>query len=377
MFEPARASKLVFRLAAALMAASALSACSSVPDWVDPTTWVSSSSDEPDTTATDNPSSDQTGPEGKTVAEASDKYPALADTPDKAPPTTSTDEQKEVSNGLVADRSQAQYSAEALRGGTEAAAAPPPPPGSEPAMPPPPASESTATASATPPPSQTAAAAPQTSSAMPGTLPSEAPPPPQQQVASATAPVTATAAPPAPAAAPPPAASYGPQMNPSDAALGFQPSHAPPLDPGVAQLISPSTRPHGRQVAVLAPASMSMAPAPIPSANGPAAAAVMFTQDATVLTDAARAQVRTAVDAFKAKGGQGYVRVVGHSSAGGKLAPERKMVVDLERSQARANAVARELIKQGVPASKVLVEAAGDTRSGADGERRADIFVQS
>ena len=63
--------------------------------------------------------------------------------------------------------------------------------------------------------------------------------------------------------------------------------------------------------------------------------------------------------------------------AGGKLAPERKMVVDLERSTARANAVARELIKQGIPASKVLVEAVGDTRSGADGERRADIFVQS
>lgn len=165
-------------------------------------------------------------------------------------------------------------------------------------------------------------------------------------------------------------------MNPSDAALGFQPSHAPPLDPGVAQLVSSPGRGRGRQVAAIAPASFSAPPA-VATSTGPATAVVIFGRDTTILNDEARAQVKNAAAAFRAGGGQGYIRVVGHSSASGKLSAERKMVVDLERSQARANAVARELIKQGVPAEKVLVEAVGDTRSGPDGERRADIFVQS
>jgi outer membrane protein OmpA-like peptidoglycan-associated protein len=160
-------------------------------------------------------------------------------------------------------------------------------------------------------------------------------------------------------------------MDASDVALGFQPSHAPPLDPSLAPVSLPG-RVRSRQVAAIAPSAIP----PAVAVGGPATAVVVFGQDTTVLNDEARAQVKSAAEAFRSKGGQGFIRVVGHSSAGGKLSAERKMVIDLERSQARANAVARELIKQGVPASKVLVEAVGDTRSGLDGERRADIFIQ-
>jgi outer membrane protein OmpA-like peptidoglycan-associated protein len=377
----ARASKLVFRLTALVFIAGAASACSSTPDWVDPTTWVSSGSDEPETTASDTSApAVPAGSEGKTVAEASDKYPVLADTPDKAPATASTDDQKQVANGLVADRTQAQYSAEALRAGTEPVAPPPPPPGAEPALPPPsetPAASAEAAPAASAP--QTAAAQPQTSTSMPGTLPSEgegAAPSPPPRVASATPPASRPAAPSppaAPASVPRPSPAPAVQMSSSDAALGFQPSHAPPLDPGIAQLMSSPSHARGRQLAAIAPAALPPAPA---APSGPATAVVVFAQDTTVLNDEGRTQVKNVAEAFR-KGGQGYIRVVGHSSAGGKLAPERKMVVDLERSQARANAVARELIKEGVPAGKVLVQAVGDTHSGTDGERRADIFVQS
>lgn len=157
-------------------------------------------------------------------------------------------------------------------------------------------------------------------------------------------------------------------MNASDAALGFRPSHAPALAPQV----SSSGYTRGAQVAAIAPSAIPLALAP----SGPATAVVVFGQETTVLNGEARAQVKSAAEAFKAEGGQGYVRVIGHSSTNGKLSAERKIVIDLERSQARANAVARELIKEGVPASKVLVEAVGDTHSGPDGERRADIFIQ-
>ena len=44
----------------------------------------------------------------------------------------------------------------------------------------------------------------------------------------------------------------------------------------------------------------------------------------------------------------------------------------VERSQALATAVARELIKEGVPPKQVLVDAVADE----GGERRAEIFLQ-
>jgi outer membrane protein OmpA-like peptidoglycan-associated protein len=88
------------------------------------------------------------------------------------------------------------------------------------------------------------------------------------------------------------------------------------------------------------------------------------------------AQVQSAIAAWRAKGGQGYVRIVGHAASGApKLPADRRMTQSLERSQACATAVARELIKQGVPADRVLVDA---TASLSDGEqRRAEIFLQS
>jgi outer membrane protein OmpA-like peptidoglycan-associated protein len=63
---------------------------------------------------------------------------------------------------------------------------------------------------------------------------------------------------------------------------------------------------------------------------------------------------------------------------------ERHLVVIFEKSQQRANSVAQELIRDGVPADKVLVEAVGDSQpvyyesmpKGEDGNRRAEIFLQ-
>jgi outer membrane protein OmpA-like peptidoglycan-associated protein len=58
--------------------------------------------------------------------------------------------------------------------------------------------------------------------------------------------------------------------------------------------------------------------------------------------------------------------------------------VIFEKSQKRANAVAQELIHEGIPADKVMIEAVGDSQpvyyesmpKGEDGNRRAEIFVQ-
>ena len=96
-------------------------------------------------------------------------------------------------------------------------------------------------------------------------------------------------------------------------------------------------------------------------------------------------QVRAAVERYKATGGHGYIRVVGHSASRTPNMPvERHLAIILKKSQERANAVAREIIREGVPAAKVLVDAVGDSQpiyyesmpKGEDGNRRAEIFLE-
>ena len=114
-------------------------------------------------------------------------------------------------------------------------------------------------------------------------------------------------------------------------------------------------------------------------------AIVYFPGDSTGLPKAARNQVRDAVAAFRAGGGNGIVKVVGHSSSRtGNMTVERHLEVIFQKSQARANAVAQALIKAGVPADKVQIEAVGDSQpiyyesmpKGEAGNRRAEIYVQ-
>jgi outer membrane protein OmpA-like peptidoglycan-associated protein len=114
-------------------------------------------------------------------------------------------------------------------------------------------------------------------------------------------------------------------------------------------------------------------------------AVVYFPSDGVKLSKAAHAQVRAAASAFKADGGQGTIRVVGHaSSRTPNMAVEKHLETIFAKSQARANAVAQELIHEGVPAAKVLIDAVGDSQpvyyesmpKGEAGNRRAEIFVQ-
>jgi len=382
-------------------------ACSSIPDWVDPTTWVGGSG----------PSDTETSP-GET--------PDLAAIPDRPVPTSTYDEQQQVTQSLAADRSRSQYSADALRGGTEPAAAPPPPPSQV-------ASNDVVVPQNSPP--TVSAPAPDTSSAdtqsdnsptVDASAPT-APAPPPAPTASNLPP--AEPAPVADSQSPAPAPQTAMAVSPSDAALGFRPSTAPPLDATVGQFVpqpiiarynqtagAAGTSP--RMAAITEPtAKMRSAPASHASVGGPEsmsgavvanldalqapastqavyanaqglppAAVVLFPGDGTLLNSDARAQVRAAVEAFKQSGGQGYVRVVGHASSRTSNMPvEKHLEVIFNKSQDRANAVAKELIREGVPANRVLVEAVGDSQpvyyesmpKGEDGNRRAEIFLQS
>jgi hypothetical protein len=208
----------------------------------------------------------------------------------------------------------------------------------------------------------------------------------------------------------------------SDAALGFKPSAAPPLDPSILQFVAPpiiaryqetaanaglATGPiaplnasapsakGGKGRAAGGPSTMSGAVvanlgAPTPSVyanaiGGAPQAVVLFPGDGTAVTAAARAQIRSVVAAFRQRGANGYIKVVGHSSSRTANMPiEKHLMTIFAKSQARANSVAKEIIREGVPASHVLVEAVGDSQpvyyesmpQGEAGNRRAEIFIQ-
>jgi outer membrane protein OmpA-like peptidoglycan-associated protein len=368
--------------------------------------------------------------------------PDLASVPEKPTGTTTPDQQKEVADSLAADRARANYSSEALRGGTEAAAAPPGPPApadTQVASVNTPASTPAQPAAAAPPPADdTGAAAPAQPAPAPGPV-AAAPESAPGGAGPAVGPAAAPAAPVATAAlAPPPGAQPAvpangvpgaqPMMT-SDAQLGFKPSTAPPLDSNISQFVpqpiiqryqqtaanagiatgtiapanqeaavSPRLKHKGRAVggpeqmsgSVVANLDVLNAPStPSVYANAagmPPAAVVMFPGDGTKLSAAGREQIRAAVAQFQSRGGGGFIKVVGHSSSRTSNMPvEKHLVAIFEKSQQRANAVAAEIIREGVPASRVLVEAVGDSQpvyyesmpQGEEGNRRAEIFFQS
>jgi outer membrane protein OmpA-like peptidoglycan-associated protein len=205
--------------------------------------------------------------------------------------------------------------------------------------------------------------------------------------------------------------------NPTDAQLGFRPSSAPALAPGLSKWVAPPTLAHYRQTAALAGSAGTSAPAvPAVASRGrgeiatdvsanmdgvpgtpagmaaamnggvPPAAIIYFPGDGTALSKTAQAEVRQAAAAFKASGGGGTVKVIGHASSRTPNMPvERHLEVIFQKSQARANVVAQALIRAGVPADHVQIEAVGDSQpvyyesmpKGEDGNRRAEIFLQS
>jgi outer membrane protein OmpA-like peptidoglycan-associated protein len=334
------------------------------------------------------------------------------------------DNQRDVTSSLAAQGAQAQYSADALRAGTEAVSAPPPAAAA-------PMSPQVAAALAATPPSADAppsASAPAPSAAPPSgaapiavsgnavaaaSLPPVATPPAATPSADVPAPVrTASAAPPAantPAAPPPGAEPAVPAVPPngsirstmmtapvmSDSALGFRKSTAPALDPSVSNFVSAPILTRYRQASTggsgvataVAGANGAVVAASAAAMGGTAPTAVVFFPgDGVLLSAAARTQIRTAAAAFKAGGGTGSIRVVGHaSSRTGNMAVEKHLELIFEKSQKRANAVAQELIRQGVPADHLQIDAVGDSEpvyyesmpKGEEGNRRAEIFVQS
>ncbi len=358
----------MLRLAAAALLAG-LAACSPVEAYRN---LVGTSKDDPNPATTPNTKNLAAG-------EAAD-YPNLATVP--APPTQalSTAQLDKLTQSLVADRTNAKYTTEQLQAGFDQAAGsvPPPPPAAAEAKP----ANAGSGAPAQQPGEVAAAAAkgktpaqggstgprksgqppepgPMESSLQPPQIPAlpspeqnqPAPPPPREL--SLPAGTARAGAPPGPAHLPPP-----PAATPLPAAIGsakFEPPPPPPVLP-------PATP--TRMAAAVAPGKGAAAsPAVTPVAE------VDFVADSTTLDDAGRQELGKIAPLYRRNPGK--VRVIGYAGVGSSAVEQLN---SFQTALDRAHAVAAALAKAGIPADKILVEAAP---AGADsGQGRAEILFE-
>jgi hypothetical protein len=141
-------SRLVSRVLPVAAAAALLAACSSMPEWTKPTTWIdgvtgkkdqkadAKPAEQKETTATASPAAsdviDPLEPEQKkpainTASTKPTEFPNVAAQPAPRQATTTEPQRREIRDSLAADRDHAQHSADELRGGQIPAAPPPAP----------------------------------------------------------------------------------------------------------------------------------------------------------------------------------------------------------------------------------------------------------
>ncbi len=337
----------------------ATAGCSSVPDALNPVEWYND---------VVNLFEDEETMEAREVARtpvpgAAQRYPSLATVPPR-PTGASTPEQRTViARGLVADRRQARAAAQAMTS-------------SPPAM--------TPSAPATAPafPSQFAA-------------PPIQPPAPKFASQVATAPIQPPSPMPAPAAGTSPPGGTGSlvdQTYRSQLALSAPTVSTAPAGPTA----SPSLT--GGQPAPLFSAAVGTAAAAPSSAlplrplsrfggNGSAvsyrAASLFFKTGSSRISQRDRKKLRE-VAALQRKH-DATLRIIGHASSRTRdLDPVKHQIANFRISVDRAHAVARDLLRLGVPAGKLYIGAKSDQErvfyefmpAGETGNQRTEIYIE-
>ena len=371
------------RAAGALATVILLAGCSAVPDWANPVEWVDGGSSDAKAESKADGGEKQAE---KTPGDGKD-FPNLASVPER-PKAPTEEERKRLAESLNADRENAKYSDEVIKR-QSAAAIPPPPPA--PAAP----SENPAAAAPKPGVSAPVPPTPPAPAARPAT-----PPPPPLPGAQATSPLPSgsvlsrapVSRPPQFDAPPPspvvPAAGPGsvapravpPSPNVRSVARVGNPSFgAPPSD--IAAALGAGTSRSATAQFAPQPQVPGTASSGVALANGGAPAAmVRFKAGSAQLTGATRQQVRQVVGMFRERGGA--IRVEGHASSRTRnMDPVQHHLVNFNVSLNRANAVANELIRQGVPPESVFVAAMSDSQplfyevmpAGDAGNQRVEI----
>lgn len=318
--------------------------------------------------------------------EADGEYPDLADVPEGAEATKAAEKapeaqagREQLASGLVADREQAKYTDEELRGGKVAALSPP-----RPQPPAPPRSEEPVAPAA---PEPVAPQAPAAQVSPPAPAPVRAPAPASGLTPASPSPSATPLTPQAPRSLPPRTAAAAPvQTATAYSTTTFQPSRAQPLPAdlaaslpaGVAQRYQETLR----QPVPGAPAGLPVAPV-LGGRAGGAYVSIPFASGSSQLSSGDQRTIAQVARA--AKGGFSRIRVVGHASSSASSQSEsQRLLANWEVSQARATAVADELVRQGVDVARIVIEAVGDSQAASAGgymdaeaaARRVDLFLE-
>ncbi|MSO65478.1 MAG: OmpA family protein [Alphaproteobacteria bacterium] len=386
----------------------ALAGCSSVPDAVNPVEWFRSAS------GGSSRSTAQPNTTDAKMAEAQARpTPNLGSVPDRPTRASTPAERQSLTQGLVADRENAKYTDDDLQPKMPAAqvTAARPAPTSEPPRPPP-----AAAAQPTPPAPSVPAAPPAAAAPAPPapaarvdtamTQPVPPPPPPSMpQVATSSPPPRPAAQPAAaqptlPPAAPAaavraraPAAStaasvdqiYRQQLAHSESVVQLrqpvaEPPTPPPAQPRRIGALQHTARKSAKsQVAYVGGTTGA---APLAIRPGVPVTAIRFGEGAARLGPGDRETLARVAAIAQELGSR--IRVVGHAGRpGGSEGPKREFA-EFSLSLDRANAVAQELMKNGVTAERLVIEAVGDAEplviAGTAAEeapnRRAEVFIE-
>ena len=349
---------------AIVFGAIAVSGCARVPDYANPVEWYRSVVDGFDNEAR------QIRVKAEPVPGASEPFPNLADVPEAPDRDVTLAELGQVGAGLAADRAQARYTDEVIRGGAPVAgvarpAAPPPQPAPAPVTAPQPTTQAFAL-------SQPAAAAPAPSYAA---AQIRAPPPAPTAASRDSVDVRSLFA--------SLFGASGPRaVAPSPAGGQFAAAVAPvpPLAGGGS--LAPRSGAGG-----LAPPPSTMSQyAVVTAAAAPGAtvkaAVIYFDTGSARLSAKAREALHKVAHLQRDRGGT--IQVVGHASSRTREVPlDRHALINFDISHKRAQAAATELVRRGVPRDRVFVNAQTDSApvyhewmpSGEAGNRRAEIFI--
>lgn len=364
---------------AVLVVLGTVSACSYVPDAVNPVQWYKGvagwfgEDEEPEAETRTAEATAMPGPSGEEQS-----FPTLAEVPERPVPATTLAERRRIMEGLTADREHARYAEDLAAAAAEPGPLPAAEPESQPAAP---APELAAPAAEAPsPPPKAVAAAPEDAGRKRLVSPLETTPVP----------------PPVPKAAPAEMAR----------GVGRAPSAAAPGAGGLGELyqgklqesaptVSTATVGPAAQIAALPPETGAPESRENMLALGPAVdwdlfrstvsvqvGTVAFAHNSSRLAPVGRKVLKDVARLHKERGG--IVRVIGHASHRTRdMDPVRHQLANFTVSVRRADVVARELVRHGVEPSKLFVGAKSDAEpiyyesmpAGEAGNRRTEIFI--
>ena len=379
------------KLLATVALTALLAGCSSVPDALNPVEWYKGARDaivgDDEKKTPGKKSANETAVPGQ-----NDDFPKLSTVPDK-PKTTVEQERKRIADGLVADREESRkYSSEVIRRqGDPKTSLPAPAPITKSAPPP-------MIKAAPMPKAKTSSVIKPTVIRVPKPFAMAAPKP-----APVRKPVTMENkgynTSPKLRVAPPSAMVRGPAVNPESPKMGAIPGLADALGQNDTVVISGSgvqtMNANGRYSQM----RQSRTRAPVRKINVSGAnslaqfdpnnllgsyqvATILFANGSAKVNSRDHRVLRQVIAQHKKIGGT--LRIVGHASRRTKtIDPIRHKMANFQVSTARAERVAKELVKMGIKANKMFVGSVSDNEpryyeympSGEAGNRRTEIYI--